>query len=159
MPTGTVKWFNTAKGYGFIEPNDGSALPGRRRQTGVRGELPSVGEVPEEPFRPKDHGELGTDTPQGLQDRRRRLRGLGLCREKRIALCLHRPDLFENELQSVEFSAEPLLQADRERPSVASSERLQLLAPVPVTCRSSAPGVSSPECCPLRSCSGSIVSM
>ena len=31
MATGTVKWFNAEKGFGFIAPSDGSARSEERR--------------------------------------------------------------------------------------------------------------------------------
>lgn len=41
---------------------DGSALPRRRREPGIGGDLPAIIEVPEQPFRVEDGGTLGADT-------------------------------------------------------------------------------------------------
>ena len=53
--TGTVKWFNSEKGFGFIAPDDGSAdLFGHQTEIDVRG------------FRSLDEGQkVSFDTKEG----------------------------------------------------------------------------------------------
>ena len=45
---------------------DGSAPPGRRRQSGISGNLPSVGKASEQPFRPQDTSEFRANPLQIL---------------------------------------------------------------------------------------------
>src|SRR6476659_2066563 len=46
--------------------SDGSAPPGRRRQSGIRGNLPSVGKASEQSLRPQDTSEFRTNPLQTL---------------------------------------------------------------------------------------------
>jgi len=44
MPSGTVKWFNPAKGFGFIQPSDGSRDVFVHVSALERAGIPSLGE-------------------------------------------------------------------------------------------------------------------
>ena len=96
-----------ARVSGFGDPlfvADRAALPRRRRQPGVGGDLTPVVEVAVQPLRPEDVGELGAyalETKQQVAGRGDRVRPrFG---EKFVALRLHRFDLVDEQFQPVEF--------------------------------------------------------
>jgi cold shock protein len=59
MPTGTVKWFNGQKGFGFIQPNDGGTDVFVHISAVERAGLPGLAEGQKVNF------EIATDTKRG----------------------------------------------------------------------------------------------
>ena len=51
MPTGTVKWFNTTKGYGFIAPDEGGSDVFVHISAVQRAGLESLADNPEDRLR------------------------------------------------------------------------------------------------------------
>jgi hypothetical protein len=86
--------------------------------------------VSEQPFRPQDGGELRSDTLDVEQHRRRRWCGDLLRGKRRVALRLHRLDLFKQQFQTIEFTKNLRLQVIRQRATIAGLERIQPLPPV-----------------------------
>ena len=82
----------------------------------------------EEPFRPENGCEFGSDAPDVEQHCRRRD---GVFRGKqRIPLGLHCLDLFEQQFEPVEFAANLGLQMIRQRATIAGLELFQPLQPI-----------------------------
>src|SRR5208282_4199534 len=110
---------------------DRSALPGRRRESGVSGKLASIVEVAEEPLQPEDGGEFCADALEVEQHPpcRRRQRGL-LHGEQRVALRLCQLDLIEQQLQPIEFAADLGPEMRRQRTTVARRQFVETLSSI-----------------------------
>src|SRR4029077_7060858 len=112
---------------GFRDPLlaiERSALPGCRRKAGISRDLSSVLEVPEQPLRPEDGGEFGSDALDVEQHRRRRSRSFH--GKQRTPLSLDCLDLLEKQFEPVDFTAKQRLQMLRQRtasPVRSSSSR------------------------------------
>ena len=66
MTTGTVKWFNAAKGYGFIEPEDGSKDAFVHISAVERAGLSTLSEGPEGLFSSFSPGQNGKSSAENL---------------------------------------------------------------------------------------------
>ncbi len=67
MAIGTVKWFNTAKGYGFIEPQDGGKDVFVHASALERSELTSLSDGQPVAFEIERDGRTGKDNAVNLR--------------------------------------------------------------------------------------------
>src|SRR3954466_15169484 len=117
-----------------LVPMDRSALPRRRGQPGIGGNLLSVAERAEQALRPERGGCLGSNPFQRQQQGRWRWHAGARLRpgQHGIALGFDGLDLFDQELEPVEFPADLGLQALRKRATIARDQRLKPLPAVSV---------------------------
>src|SRR4051794_11771440 len=104
---------------------DAAAQPRRRRQPGVGGELPPVGEGPEQALEPEQRGGLRADPLEPQQEGRRAGRRLGRRRGERVALGLDLPDLAHQQLEPLDLAADLGLEPRRQGVPVPRLEALQ----------------------------------
>src|SRR3954470_6310160 len=113
---------------------DRSALPRRRGQPRIGGNLLSVAERAEQTFRPERGGRLGSNASQRQQQSRWRWHAGARLRlgQHGIALGLDSLDLFDQELEPIELSADLGLQALRKGATIARDQLLETLPAVAV---------------------------
>src|SRR3954465_14118585 len=113
---------------------DRSALPRRRGQPRIGGNLLSVAERAEQTFRPERGGRLGSNASQRQQQSRWRWHAGARPRpgQHGIALRLDSPALFDQELEPIELSADLGLQALRKGATIARDQLLETLPAVAV---------------------------
>ena len=68
MPVGTVKWFNVAKGFGFIQPDDGGADVFVHISAVERAGLATLNDGQKVSFelQPDRRGKLSAEKPQAV---------------------------------------------------------------------------------------------